>query len=97
MPKLTDRFIASFRPEGAAKDRLTFNTACRGVGVPATRSGTLWRITLATQGSNPPSDSPVRKRRATSCHPADTNVVRPDDETIGCAIQAAKGKAFGRC
>ena len=30
--------------------------------LPATRSGTLWRITLAMHGSSPPSDSPIRKR-----------------------------------
>ena len=39
MPKLTDRFIATFRPEGAAKDRLAFDTECRGLGVRATAAG----------------------------------------------------------
>ncbi|MNK90841.1 hypothetical protein D3C87_1109100 [compost metagenome] len=40
--------------------------------LPATRSGTLWRITLAMHGSSPPSDSPIRKRSTTSCQPAVT-------------------------
>ncbi|WP_043338785.1 tyrosine-type recombinase/integrase [Belnapia moabensis] len=39
MPKLTDRFIATFKPEGAAKDRLTFDTECKGLGVRATVAG----------------------------------------------------------
>ncbi len=39
MPKLTDRFIATFKPEGAAKDRLAFDTECRGLGVRATAAG----------------------------------------------------------
>ncbi len=39
MPRLTDRFIATLRPEGAAKDRLAFDTECRGLGVRATAAG----------------------------------------------------------
>ena len=39
MPKLTDRFIAGFAPEGKAKDRLAFDTECRGLGVRATAAG----------------------------------------------------------
>ena len=39
MPKLTDRFIAGFAPEGKAKDRMTFDTECRGLGVRATAAG----------------------------------------------------------
>ena len=39
MPKLTDRFIAAFRPEGTAKDRLAFDTECRGLGLRATAAG----------------------------------------------------------
>lgn len=39
MPKLTDRFIATFKPEGAAKDRLAFDTECRGLGMRATAGG----------------------------------------------------------
>ena len=39
MPKLTDRFIAGFMPVGAAKDRLAFDTECKGLGVRATAAG----------------------------------------------------------
>ena len=39
MPKLTDRFITAFKPEGAAKDRLAFDTECKGLGVRATAAG----------------------------------------------------------
>ena len=40
MPKFTDRFIAGFKPEGAAKDRLAFDTEVKGLGIRATASGT---------------------------------------------------------
>jgi integrase len=40
MPKLTERFISGFKPEGGAKDRLAFDTETRGLGVRATVSGT---------------------------------------------------------
>ncbi|MFT8245769.1 tyrosine-type recombinase/integrase [Roseomonas sp. BN140053] len=39
MPKLTDRFIQSFRPAEGAKDRLAFDTECRGLGIRATANG----------------------------------------------------------
>ena len=39
MPKLTERFIAGFKPEGAAKDRLAFDTEVKGLGIRATASG----------------------------------------------------------
>ena len=39
MPKLTDAFLKTFRPAAGAKDRLTFDTVCRGLGVRATASG----------------------------------------------------------
>src|SRR3954468_12483373 len=39
MPKLTDRFITTFKPEGTAKDRLAFDTECKGLGVRATAAG----------------------------------------------------------
>lgn len=39
MPKLTDRFLAAFAPLPGAKDRLAFDTDCRGLGVRATASG----------------------------------------------------------
>jgi integrase len=38
VPKLTERFIAGFKPEDAAKDRLAFDTATRGLGVRAYRT-----------------------------------------------------------
>lgn len=40
MPKLTDRFIAGFAPAEGAKDRLTFDTEVKGLGLRATASGT---------------------------------------------------------
>jgi integrase len=40
MPKFTDRFLASFKPAQGKKDRLTFDTECRGLGVRATIAGT---------------------------------------------------------
>jgi integrase len=39
MPKLTERFIAGFSPEPGRKDRLTFDTECKGLGLRATASG----------------------------------------------------------
>ena len=40
VPRLTERFISGFKPEGGAKDRLAFDTETRGLGVRATVSGT---------------------------------------------------------
>jgi hypothetical protein len=40
MPKLTDRFIEGFAPAVGAKDRLTFDTEVKGLGLHATASGT---------------------------------------------------------
>ncbi|WP_431268677.1 tyrosine-type recombinase/integrase [Dankookia sp. P2] len=51
MPKLTDRFIAAFKPEGAAKDRLAFDTECRGLGVRATAAGSKVFIVQWTDGA----------------------------------------------
>jgi integrase len=39
MPKLTDTFLKTFRPAPGAKDRLAFDTECRGLGVRATAGG----------------------------------------------------------
>jgi integrase len=39
MPKLTDAFLRTFRPAPGAKDRLAFDTVCRGLGVRATAGG----------------------------------------------------------
>jgi integrase len=39
MPKLTDRFLSTFMPADGAKDRLAFDTECRGLGIRATAGG----------------------------------------------------------
>ncbi|TCH97626.1 site-specific integrase [Roseococcus sp. SYP-B2431] len=39
MPRFTDRFISSFAPIPPAKDRLAFDTECRGLGIRASSSG----------------------------------------------------------
>lgn len=57
MPRLTDRFLASFRPTPGKKDRLTFDTECRGLGVRVTVSGTR---TFIVQWTDPAT---LRKRR----------------------------------
>ena len=58
MPKLTDRFISTFRPIGAAKDRLAFDTECRGLGVRATAAGTR---SFLVQWTNPATGRKVRE------------------------------------
>lgn len=40
MPRLSDRFISGFRPLPGQKDRIAFDTECRGLGVRATSAGT---------------------------------------------------------
>jgi hypothetical protein len=40
MPKLTDRFLSAFKPAQGQKDRLVFDTECRGLGIRATAAGT---------------------------------------------------------
>jgi integrase len=57
MPKLTDRFLASFKPEPGKKDRLAFDTECRGLGVRATAVGTR---TFIVQWTDPAT---TQKRR----------------------------------
>lgn len=39
MPKFTDRFLKGFAPGPGQKDRLAFDTECRGLGVRATAAG----------------------------------------------------------
>ncbi|MCX7370993.1 MAG: integrase arm-type DNA-binding domain-containing protein [Alphaproteobacteria bacterium] len=39
MPRFTDRFLSSFGPAPGAKDRIAFDTECRGLGVRATATG----------------------------------------------------------
>ncbi len=57
MPKLTDRFLASFKPAEGRKDRLAFDTDCRGLGVRATAAGTRTFIVQWTDAAT------GRKRR----------------------------------
>lgn len=57
MPKLTDRFLASFKPAPGKKDRLAFDTECRGLGVRATAAGTR---TFIVQWTDPAT---AQKRR----------------------------------
>ena len=40
MPKFTDRFLAAFKPEPGRKDRIAFDSECKGLGVRATEAGT---------------------------------------------------------
>jgi hypothetical protein len=40
MPKLTDRFLTSFKPASGKKDRIVFDTECPGLGVRTTAAGT---------------------------------------------------------
>jgi integrase len=57
VPKLTDRFLAAFKPEIGKKDRLAFDTECRGLGVRVTAAGTK---TFILQWTDPAT---ARKRR----------------------------------
>ena len=59
MPKLTDRFLASFKPVSGKKDRLAFDTECRGLGVRTTAAGTRtfivqWTDPVTTQKRREP-------------------------------------------
>ena len=58
MPKLTERFISTFRPAEGAKDRLAFDTDCRGLGVRATAAGA--RVFIA-QWTDPATGRKVRE------------------------------------
>jgi integrase len=40
MPKFTDRFLAALKVEDGRKDRLVFDSECRGLGVRVTMTGT---------------------------------------------------------
>jgi hypothetical protein len=57
VPKLTDRFLASFKPAPGKKDRLAFDTECRGLGVRTTAAGTR---TFIVQWTDPAT---TQKRR----------------------------------
>jgi integrase len=58
MPKLTDRFITALKPEGTAKDRLAFDTECKGLGVRATAAGSK---TFLVQWTDPATGRKVRE------------------------------------
>jgi integrase len=57
LPKLTDRFLATFKPVPGKKDRLAFDTECRGLGVRASSNGTR---TFIVQWTDPAT---AQKRR----------------------------------
>jgi integrase len=58
MPKFTDRFLAALKIEDGRKDRLLFDSACRGLGVRLTTKGT--RSFLA-QWTDPATRRKVRE------------------------------------
>jgi integrase len=58
MPKFTDRFLASLKVEDGRKDRLLFDSACRGLGVRVTAKGTR---TFITQWTDPVTRRKVRE------------------------------------
>jgi integrase len=58
MPKLTDRFLSSFRVEPPRKDRLAFDTECPGLGVRATARGTH---SFIVQWTDPATKRKVRE------------------------------------
>jgi integrase len=58
MPKLTDRFLATFTVEHGRKDRLVFDTACPGLGVRVTAKGTR---TFIAQWTDPATRRKVRE------------------------------------
>jgi integrase len=58
MPKLTDRFLAGLKVEAGRKDRLVFDTVCRGLGVRVTARGTR---TFIAQWTDPITRRKVRE------------------------------------
>ena len=58
MPKLTDRFLAGLNVEDGRKDRLVFDTVCRGLGVRVTAKGTR---TFIAQWTDPATRRKVRE------------------------------------
>ena len=58
MPKFTDRFLAGVKVEDGRKDRLLFDTACRGLGVRVTAKGTR---TFIAQWTDPVTRRKVRE------------------------------------
>ena len=58
MPKLTDRFLSSFRVDPPRKDRLAFDSECPGLGVRATTKGTR---SFVVQWTDPGTKRKVRE------------------------------------
>jgi integrase len=58
MPKFTDRFLAALKVEDGRKDRLLFDSACRGLGVRVTVKGTR---TFIVQWTDPVTRRKVRE------------------------------------
>src|SRR5262249_5339847 len=58
MPKLTDRFLAGLKVEDGRKDRLVFDTICRGLGVRVTAKGTR---TFVAQWTDPVTRRKIRE------------------------------------
>jgi integrase len=58
MPKLTDRFLAALKVEDGRKDRLLFDSTCRGLGVRVTAKGTR---TFIAQWTDPVTRRKVRE------------------------------------
>src|SRR5215472_18549897 len=58
MPKFTDRFLAAQKVENGRKDRLLFDTVCRGLGVRVTARGTR---TFIAQWTDPATRRKVRE------------------------------------
>jgi hypothetical protein len=58
MPKLTERFLATFSVKPGRKDRLAFDSGCPGLGVRATAKGT--KVFIA-QWTDPATKHKVRE------------------------------------
>jgi integrase len=58
MPKFTDRFLAALKVEDGRKDRLVFDSGCRGLGVRLTAKGTR---TFIAQWTDPVTRRKVRE------------------------------------
>jgi hypothetical protein len=58
MSKLTDRFLAALKVEDGRKDRLVFDSTCRGLGVRVTAKGTR---TFIAQWTDPVTRREVRE------------------------------------
>jgi len=84
VPRNTARFPKCPPTEAAQERPHHLSRILRGDGVTQHRAGNPFGHVvadqqLATQGSSPPSASPIRKRRTTSCQPSDTKALRDQD------------------